>query len=52
MWFREESKIIKQWSKARGREISQDQILGGEYATIKRQTVDMTISWIYAAQQL
>ena len=39
-WFREEVKIIEQWSKARGREISQDQICGeGDYATIERQTV-------------
>ena len=35
-----EAKIIEQWSKTRGREISQDQILGeGDYATIERQAV-------------
>ena len=39
-WFREEAKIIEQWSKARGREISQDQILGkGNCATIGRQSL-------------
>ena len=39
-WFRENARIIEQWSKARGREISQDQILGeGSYATVERQAV-------------
>ena len=38
-WFREETKIIE-WSKARRREISQDQLFGeGEYATIERHAV-------------
>ena len=37
VWFKEKYKIIEQWSKARGREISQDQILGeGDYATIEK----------------
>ena len=36
-WFSEEAKILEQWSKARGREISQDQVLGeGDYATTER----------------
>ena len=40
MWFREEAKIIEQWSKASSREISQDQILGkGDYITIERQSL-------------
>ena len=40
MWFREEAKITEQWTKARGREISQDQILGaGDDATIEKQAV-------------
>ena len=50
-WFREEAKIIEQWNKARGREISQDQILGGDYATIERQAVydDHTLDLCHAA---
>ena len=37
--FREEAKIIEQWSKARDMEISQDQILGGDCVTIVRQSI-------------
>ena len=38
-WFREEAKIIEQQSKARGMEISQDQILGeGDYAAVETQS--------------
>ena len=51
-WFREEAKIIEQWSKARGREISQDQILGeGDYSTIGRQAVydDYTLDLCHSA---
>ena len=41
-WFREEAKTIEQWSKARGMEISQDQLLGeGDYATIERHPYTM-----------
>ena len=37
-WFREEAKIIEKWSRARGREISQDHIPGeGNYAIVERQ---------------
>ena len=36
-WFREEAKIIEQQNKARGRELSKDQMLReGDYATIER----------------
>ena len=52
MWFREEFKIIEQRSKARGMEISQDQILGeGDYATIERQAVydDHTLDLCHTA---
>ena len=37
-WLREEAKIIKQWSKARGRVISQDQILGRRRLCYNRKT--------------
>ena len=39
-WFREEAKTMEQQSKARGMEISQDQILREENnATIERQSL-------------
>ena len=39
-WFREEPKIIEQWSKARSKKISQEQILGeGDYANTERQAI-------------
>ena len=50
-WFREDSKMIEQWSKARSSEISQDQILGGDYATIERQAVYDNHTLDYAMQQ-
>ena len=38
MWFREEVKIIEQWSKARGMEISQNQPLKeADYTAIEKQ---------------
>ena len=45
-WFREESTIIEQWNKARGRKISEDQNLGEvEYHIIKKTVVyQMTAS--------
>ena len=47
-----EAKIIEQWSKTRGREISQDKILGeGDYAAIKKQAVydDHTLDLCHSA---
>ena len=53
IWFREESKIIEQQTKARGKEISKDQILEeGDYATIENQAVYDDHTLIYAVQQL
>ena len=51
MWFREKARIIEQQNKARGREISQDQILGGDNAIIERQAVydDHTLNLCCAA---
>ena len=38
MWFREDAKIIEQWSKARGVKISQDQLLREtDYTAIENQ---------------
>ena len=51
-WFREEVKIVEQQSKARSRNISQNQILGeGDYATIETQAVydDHTLDLCHAA---
>ena len=40
MWLREEPKTIEHQSKARGKEISQDQLLEeGDYATVERQSL-------------
>ena len=37
IWIREAAKIIGQWNKARGRKISQNQILGeGDYVTMNK----------------
>ena len=39
-WFREEANILEQWSKARGRDISQDPIhVEGDYVAIERQSI-------------
>ena len=39
-WFREKAMSVEQWTKARGREISQRKTLGDrDYATIERQAV-------------
>ena len=39
-WWREEDKTIEQGSRARGIEVSQDQLLGeGDYADIERQSL-------------
>ena len=39
-WLREEAKMIEQRNRARGIEISQDQLLGeGEYADVERQSL-------------
>ena len=52
-WWREEAKTIEQRSRARGIEVSQDQLLReGDYADIERQSYTMNILWIYVTWQL
>ena len=39
-WSKKESKIIEQWSRAKGVEMSQDQLLReGDYADVQRQSL-------------
>ena len=40
IWFREETRTIGQWNRARGVEISPNQfVVEGDYANIKSQTI-------------
>ena len=50
--FREEAKVIEQLNKARGRKISQDQIVEGSYSTLERQTVYDDHTLDFTPQQL